>query len=62
MKEQNKNVQNDLKTRRLIIRTDKELESLLLRRLNDPRPGVEATPEFWKEFKRRVEAGHRKRT
>jgi hypothetical protein len=60
MKEQNKNVQNDLKTRRLIIRTDKELESLLLRRLNDPRPGVEVTPEFWKEFKRRVEAGRRK--
>jgi hypothetical protein len=36
---------------------DPELEAELLRRLDDPRPGVEATPEFWADLKRRVRDG-----
>jgi plasmid stability protein len=40
---------------------DPELESELLRRLDDPRPGIEATPEFWAEMKRRVHDGERGR-
>lgn len=39
---------------------DAELEALLLERANDPRPGIEATPEFWEDLKRRVEARRRK--
>ena len=31
-----------------------ELESLLLKRLNDDRPSIEATPQFWEDFRRRV--------
>src|SRR5689334_21687051 len=44
----------------LSYRTNEELESLLLERLDDPRPAIEATPEFWDEFKKRVEARRRK--
>jgi len=44
----------------LTFSTDEELEAMLLQRVNDPRPGIEATPEFWEDFKRRVEARLRK--
>jgi plasmid stability protein len=43
----------------LAYQTEEQLEALLLRRVEDPRAGIEATPEFWAEFQRRVEARRR---
>lgn len=40
----------------LSYRSAEELEALLLQRIEDPRAGIEVTPEFWVEFQRRVEA------
>jgi hypothetical protein len=33
---------------------DEQLETLLLERLNDPRPGIEITSEFWDDLKRDI--------
>jgi plasmid stability protein len=44
----------------LTFHTDAELEALLLDRLNDTRPDIEATPEFWEDLERRAEARRRK--
>jgi hypothetical protein len=44
----------------LSYQTDQELEAKLLERLRDDRPGVEATDQFWENFKRRVEERRRK--
>jgi plasmid stability protein len=33
---------------------DPALEAELLRRMNDSRPGIEATPQFWEDLKRRA--------
>ena len=38
----------------LTVGSQDELESLLLRRLEDSGPGVEATPEFWRGLKGRM--------
>jgi plasmid stability protein len=40
----------------LTFRSDRELEALLLESINDPRPSIEATPEFWAALQRRAEA------
>jgi hypothetical protein len=40
----------------LTFSTDEELEVLLVRRVNDLRQGIEATPQFWEDFKQRIEA------
>ena len=44
----------------LTYRSDAELEALLLVRASDDSPGVEATPEFWEDLKRRVAERRRK--
>jgi hypothetical protein len=33
---------------------DADLEALLLNRLDDDRPSIEATPQFWEDFRRRM--------
>lgn len=33
---------------------DPELEAELIRRIKDPRPGVEVTPQFWADLKREL--------
>lgn len=38
----------------LSFRSDEELEALLNSRLDDERPSIEATPEFWRDLKRRA--------
>jgi hypothetical protein len=38
------------------FQTKAELDAILSERLNDPGPGIEATPAFWAEFQRRVAA------
>jgi hypothetical protein len=60
MTERNFDRQENSRVRLPVIRTDEQLESLLLRRLDDQSPGIEATPHFWEEFKLRVEARRRK--
>ena len=38
----------------LTFRSEEQLKALLLERLNDPRPGIELTPEFWDQLKDRI--------
>jgi len=33
---------------------DEDLERLLLERINDPRPSIEDSPEFWDEIQKQV--------
>jgi hypothetical protein len=33
---------------------DPEPEAQLLRRLDDPRPSIEVTPQFWEDLRQRV--------
>jgi hypothetical protein len=44
----------------LHFENDPELESMLLQRLKDDQPSVEATPEFWNELRRRAREGRGK--
>jgi plasmid stability protein len=44
----------------LTYRSDTELEALLLERVTDGSPGVDATPAFWKDLKRRAAERRRK--
>ncbi len=39
----------------LEIRSDADLERLLLSRIDDPRPSIEATPAFWADLRREME-------
>src|SRR4051812_10069624 len=34
--------------------SEEQLRSILLERVNDPRPGFEPTPEFWEEMRKRA--------
>ncbi len=34
---------------------DPKIEQLLIERLDDPRPDIEATPEFWKNLHARIQ-------
>lgn len=38
----------------LTFGTDEALEAMLVQRLDDDRPSIEATPEFWRDLKRRA--------
>jgi len=38
----------------ILSEDDPQLEAELLRRMNDPRPDIEATPEFWRNLKQRA--------
>lgn len=38
----------------LTFRSEEELEAMLLERLEDDSPGIEATPEFWQSLKDRI--------
>lgn len=38
----------------ITFRTEEELKSLLLESLRDPRPSIEATPEFWEGIQQQV--------
>jgi hypothetical protein len=42
------------------VRTHAELEALLLERIGDPRPDIEATAEFWEAFVRQAEKCQRR--
>jgi len=44
----------------LTYRSDVALEALLLERVMDESPGIEATPEFWEDLKRRATERRRK--
>jgi hypothetical protein len=39
----------------LAIRTEAELAKLLISRLDDDRPSIEATPEFWDDLRAQIE-------